>query len=104
MLEISPLRKSKDNVGIRTSKDVERKPLRLAITGAAGQIAYSLIFMISKGEVFGKEQPIILHLLDIPQMEPVLQGVLMEIQDCAFSLVKGVVLTSKLEEAFKDVD
>lgn len=64
-------------------------PVRVLVTGAAGQIAYSLILQIGKGDVFGPHQPIILHLLDIPPMMSVLQGVVMEIEDCALPLVKG---------------
>jgi malate dehydrogenase len=89
---------------IRTSQDGQKRPLRVCITGAAGQIAYSLVFMLAKGEAFGRDQPLIFHLLDIAPMETSLQGLLMEIEDCAFPLVKDVVTTSKLEVAFKDVD
>jgi len=91
-------------MSIRTSRDQEKLPVRVVITGAAGQIGYSLVFLIAKGEMFGKDQPVILHLLDIPQMEGVLHGVVMEIEDCAYPLVKDVVATSKLEEAFRDTD
>ena len=80
------------------------EPIRVVVTGAAGQIGYSLIYMISSGYVFGPEQPVILHLLDIGPMMGVLGGVVMEIDDCALPLVKGVVATDKPEEAFKDVD
>lgn len=59
------------------------------VTGAAGQIAYSLIYQLAKGDVFGANQPVILHLLDIPPMMGVLQGVVMEIADCALPLVRG---------------
>lgn len=79
------------------------EPIRVLITGAAGQIAYSLIYMVSSGEVFGQDQPMILHLLDIPPMAKVLEGVLMEINDCAFPLVKQVVATTDVAEAFKDI-
>jgi len=74
------------------------------ITGAAGQIAYSLIHQICNGDVFGKDQNIILHLLDITPMMSVLQGVVMEIEDTSLPLVKGVVPTDSEEVAFKDVD
>lgn len=79
------------------------EPIRVVVTGAAGQIAYSLIYMLSRGEVFGYDQPIILHLLDIPPMMEVLEGVVMEITDCALPLVVGVVPTADLAVAFKDV-
>jgi malate dehydrogenase len=79
-------------------------PLRIVITGAAGQIAYSLIHQICNGDVFGKNQSVILHLLDITPMMGVLQGVVMEIEDTSLPLVKGVVPTDSEETAFKDVD
>ncbi|OWA53512.1 Malate dehydrogenase, cytoplasmic [Hypsibius exemplaris] len=81
-----------------------KTPLRVLITGAAGQIAYSLIPLIAKGEVFGQNQEIILHLLDIQPMLGVLNGVNMEISDCAFPLLRNVVPTASVEEAFKDID
>jgi len=81
-----------------------KDPVRVVITGAAGQIAYSLIHQICNGDVFGKEQPVILHLLDITPMMGVLQGVVMEIEDTSLPLVKGVVPTDSEETAFKDVD
>jgi len=91
-------------MSLRTSIEQQKSPVRVCITGAAGQIGYSLVFLIAKGEMFGQDQPLILHLLDIPQMEGVLHGVVMEIEDCAYPLVRGVVPTSKLEEAFKGID
>jgi malate dehydrogenase len=78
--------------------------LRVLVTGAAGQIAYSLLYSIAKGEVFGKEQPIELVLLDIEVMMGVLNGVVMELEDCALPLLNKVVATFNVEEAFKDVD
>lgn len=81
-----------------------KEPVRVVITGAAGQIAYSLIHQICNGDVFGKDQPIILHLLDITPMMGVLHGVCMEIEDTSLPLVKGVVPTDSEETAFKDVD
>lgn len=80
------------------------EPIRVVVTGAAGQIAYSLIYQIAKGDVFGPNQPVILHLLDITPMMGVLQGVVMEISDCALPLVREVVPTDKPEVAFKDVE
>lgn len=68
------------------------EPVRVLVTGAAGQIAYSLILQIGKGDVFGPSQPVILHLLDIPPMMSVLQGVVMEIEDCALPLVQGIII------------
>jgi malate dehydrogenase len=74
------------------------------ITGAAGQIAYSLIFLVAKGEFLGPNTPLILHLLDVPFCQEALAGVVLEITDCAFPLIRGVVATTSVEEAFKDVD
>jgi len=80
------------------------EPIRVVITGAAGQIAYSLIYQVASGYVFGKDQPIILHLLDIAPMMGVLYGVVMEIQDCAMPLVVDVVATEDPDCAFRDID
>ena len=77
------------------------EPIRVVITGAAGQIGYSLIYMVGSGYVFGQDQPIILHLLDVEPAMGVLGGVVMEIQDCAMPLVKGVVPTADPAVAFK---
>jgi len=79
-------------------------PLRGLITGAAGQIGYSLIPLVASGEVFGADQPVILHLLDIAPMVGVLNGVVMEINDCAYPLVQSVVSTVDETEAFTGVD
>jgi malate dehydrogenase len=80
-----------------------KQPVRVAITGAAGQIAYSLIFRVASGDLLGKDQPVILHLLDIPDMLEKLKGTVMEVDDCAFPLVRGVVASGKPEEAFENV-
>jgi len=82
----------------------DNSPLRVVITGAAGQIAYSLIYQVASGYVFGENQPLILHLLDIAPMMGVLGGVVMEIQDCAFPLVRDVVATDDPNVGFKDID
>jgi len=79
------------------------EPIRVVVTGAAGQIAYSLLYLIGKGDVFGADQPLILHLLDIPPMMGVLEGVVMELMDCALPLVRAVVPTADPDVAFKDV-
>ncbi|XP_066154282.1 malate dehydrogenase, cytoplasmic [Euwallacea fornicatus] len=79
------------------------EPLRVVVTGAAGQIAYSILYMIGHGDVFGPDQPIILHLLDIPPMMEVLGGVVMELEDCSFPLLVNVVPTDDPAVAFKDV-
>jgi len=80
-----------------------KAPLRVLVTGAAGQIAYSFIPLVASGRVFGADQPVILHLLDIPEMEKVLRGVEMEIQDCGYRLLQDVLVTVKPEEAFTNV-
>ncbi|KAM6923132.1 malate dehydrogenase 1Ab, NAD (soluble) isoform 1-T2 [Lycodopsis pacificus] len=80
------------------------EPIRVLVTGAAGQIAYSLLFSIAKGDVFGKDQPVVLLLLDITPMLPVLDGVVMELQDCALPLLREIVPTDKEDVAFKDLD
>jgi len=79
-------------------------PIRVAVTGAAGQIGYSLLFRIASGAMFGPNQPVILHLLEIEPALPALQGVVMELDDCAFPLLKGIVPTASLEEGFKGVN
>src|SRR5213594_972147 len=79
-------------------------PLRIAVTGAAGQIGYSLLFRIASGAMFGPEQPIILHLIEIEPVLPALNGVVMELDDCAFPLLKGVVATANLDEGFRGVN
>ncbi len=81
-----------------------KKPVRVTITGAAGQISYSLIFRIASGSMLGPDQPVIMQLLEITPAMQALQGVVMELNDCAFPLVHGVVATDKLEEAFDDTD
>ena len=81
-------------------------PIRVAITGAAGQIGYSLLFRIASGAMFGPEQPVILHLIEVPDEKALkaLGGVIMELEDCAFPLLKGCVPTSDLNEGFRGVN
>ncbi|MFO1477319.1 MAG: malate dehydrogenase [Verrucomicrobiota bacterium] len=81
-------------------------PIRVAVTGAAGQIGYALLFRIASGAMFGPQQPVILHLIEIPDEKAMaaLQGVCMELDDCAFPLLKGIVPTSSLEEGFRGVN
>jgi len=74
------------------------------VTGAAGQIGYSLLFRIASGAMFGPQQPVILHLVEIEPALPALAGVVMELDDCAFPLLKGVVATASLEEGFRGVN
>ena len=81
------------------------KPVkRVAITGAAGQIGYSLLFRIANGDMLGKDQPVILQLLDITAALPAVRGVVMELEDCAFPLLAGVVVTDDPKTAFRDAD
>ena len=79
-------------------------PIRVAVTGAAGQIGYSLLFRIASGAIFGPQQPVILHLIEIEPALPALGGVVMELDDCAFPLLKGVVATANLDEGFRGVN
>jgi malate dehydrogenase len=81
-----------------------KSPIRVAVTGAAGQIGYSLLFRIASGSMFGPEQPVILHLLEIEPALKALHGVVMELDDCAFPLLQGVVPTASLDEGFKGVN
>ena len=81
-----------------------KTPLRVAITGAAGQISYSIIFRIASGDMLGKDQPVILQLLEIPPAMAALNGVVMELNDCAFPLVEGIIPTDDPNVAFKDTD
>ncbi len=79
-------------------------PTRVAVTGAAGQIGYSLLFRIASGAMFGPDQAIILHLIEIEPALPALNGVVMELDDCAFPLLKGIVPTANLDEGFRGVN
>ena len=81
-----------------------KKPVRVAVTGAAGQIGYSLLFRIASGAMLGPDQPVILQLLDITPSLPALNGVTMELDDCAFPLLAGVIQTDDPKVAFKDAD
>lgn len=81
-----------------------KTPIRVTVTGAAGQIGYALLFRIASGAVFGPDQPVALNLLEIPQGEAALQGVVMELQDCAFPLLTDIVPTIDLNTAFKDTN
>src|SRR6266536_107567 len=79
-------------------------PIRVAVTGGAGQIGYSLLFRIACGSMFGPNQPIILHLIEIEPALGALGGVVMELDDCAFPLLKGIVPTANLDEGFRGVN
>src|SRR5207244_11282240 len=80
-----------------------KSPIKVAVTGAAGQIGYSLLFRIAAGEMFGADQPITLHLIEIPAALGALEGVVMELHDCAFPLLQSIVPTADLDEGFRDI-
>lgn len=81
-----------------------RPAKRIAVTGAAGQICYSLLFRIAHGDIYGPDQPVILQLLDLPQFQAAVRGVVMELEDCAFPLLAGVVVTDDPISAFRDAE
>ncbi len=81
-----------------------KKPIPIVVTGAAGQISYSLLFRLSAGQLLGPDQPIILHLLEVPAALKALEGVVMELQDCANPLLHDIVITDDPNTAFKDVE
>ncbi|MBX3640685.1 MAG: malate dehydrogenase [Nitrosomonas sp.] len=81
-----------------------KSPIRIAVTGATGQICYNLIFRIAAGDMLGKDQPVILQLLDIPDARQLFDGLVMELQDCAFPLLTELITTDDPRVAFKDVD
>jgi malate dehydrogenase len=83
---------------------MSKAPVRVTVTGAAGQIGYSLLFRIASGEMLGKDQPVILQLLDLPQAQKACQGVMMELDDCAFPLLAGMIASDDPNVAFKDAD
>ncbi|TMH35238.1 MAG: malate dehydrogenase [Betaproteobacteria bacterium] len=85
---------------------MSKKPVRVAVTGAAGQIGYALLFRIASGEMLGKDQPVILQLLEIPdeKAQKALKGVMMELEDCAFPLLAGMEAHGDANTAFKDTD
>src|ERR1051326_1369446 len=102
-------------LGLRTRRNdptflqeprMAKKPIRVAVTGAAGNIGYALLFRIASGHMFGADQPLILQLLEIPVEGPqkALKGVAMEIEDCAFPLVTGMVLPGDADTAFADAN
>src|SRR5207253_6399134 len=83
---------------------IMKTPIKVAVTGAAGQIGYSLLFRIASGEMFGADQPVTLHLIEIPAALGALDGVVMELNDCAFPLLHSIVPTADLDEGFRDVN
>jgi malate dehydrogenase len=83
---------------------IMKTPIKVAVTGAAGQIGYALLFRIASGQMFGPDRPLILHLIEIPDALGALDGVVMELHDCAFPLLKSVVPTADLNEGFRDIN
>jgi malate dehydrogenase len=81
-----------------------KSPIKVAITGAAGQIGYALVFRVASGAMFGPDQPVALHMIEIPAGFEALKGVVMELDDCAFPLLKGMVATTDLDEGFRGVN
>ena len=81
-----------------------QSPIKVAVTGAAGHIGYSLVFRIAAGALFGPKQPIALSLIEIPNVLPALEGVVMELHDCAFPLLKSITPTADLDEGFRDIN
>jgi malate dehydrogenase len=81
-----------------------KTPIKVAVTGAAGQIGYALLFRIASGQMFGPDQPLTLHLIEIPDALDALDGVMMELHDCAFPLLESVVPTADLNEGFRDIN
>src|SRR6266567_1937653 len=81
-----------------------KTPIKVAVTGAAGHIGYALVFRIASGQMFGLDQPLSLHLIEIPVALASLEGVVMELQDCAFPLLESVVPTVDLDEGFRDIN
>src|ERR1044071_6113370 len=98
--------KSKSVLSLSRSYCMAKAPVRVAVTGAAGQIGYSLLFRIASGEMLGKDQPVILQMLEIPdaKAQKALKGVMMELDDRAFPLLAGMIPTGDPLGAFKDAD
>src|SRR5205809_7203140 len=83
---------------------IMKTPIKVAVTGAAGQIGYALLFRIASEQMFGPDQPLILHLIEIPDALGALDGVVMELHDCAFPLLESVVPTAEHNEGFRDIN
>ena len=88
----------------KESLHTTKKPMVVSLTGSSGNIGYAMAFRIASGEMLGKDQPVILNLIDIPDMEPKLKGVKMELEDCAFPLLHKINTTSSMSEGFRDAD
>lgn len=86
------------------SKAANTKPVRVAVTGANGNIGYATVFRIARGDLLGPNQPVIIHLIDLPNFQSGLKGITMELNDCAFPLLRGVVSADNLTDGFKDID
>src|SRR4029077_10423457 len=86
------------------SNCIMKTPIKVAVTGAAGHIGYALVFRIAPGQMFGPDQPLRLHQIEIPAVLGSLEGVVMELQDCAFPLLESVVATADLDEGFRDIN
>ena len=98
------LRSLKRTISFAKPSSEWKKPVRVALTGANGNIGYAMAFRIASGDMLGPDQPIILHLLDLPNFQQGLVGLNMELSDCAFPLLQGVVTTDDYSKAFADVD
>ncbi len=85
------------------ANSIMKTPIKVAVTGAAGQIGYALLFRIASGQMFGPDQPLRLHLIEIPAILGALEGVVMELDDCAFPLLESVIPTADLDEGFRDI-
>src|SRR5271154_2649534 len=83
---------------------MSRPAMRVTVTGAAGQICYALLFRLAQGDVFGQDQPIVLQLLDLPQAQAAVRGVVMELEDCAFPLLTEIIVTDDPAVAFRDLE
>src|SRR5437762_6543284 len=83
---------------------IMKSPIKIAVTGAAGHIGYALVFRIASGEMFGQDQPVSLQLVEIPSALSTLEGVVMELHDCAFPLLRSIVPTADLDEGFRDIN
>ena len=93
------------NVSLFNAMEFDMKaPIRITVTGAAGQIGYSLLFRIANGDMLGPEQPVILQLLDVPQAQQMLRGVAMELEDCVFPMLQQVITTDDPRVAFRDAE
>src|SRR5437588_5386518 len=86
------------------ANSIMKTPIKVAVTGAAGQIGYALLFRIASGQMFGPVQPLRLHLIEIPAILGALEGVVMELDDCAFPLLESVIPTADLDEGFRDIN